>query len=351
MRSWKSGLSYALDRFAGLDDDVARAVDLAEAHDRARRSRASSRPARFRAELLLAVLGLLGPLARAVLADVGFEVGDLLLLPLGLPLEHLGLLGAEPPVLRVVAGVGLDLSLVQLPDLGDDLVEEVAVVADDDHRHRLPRQVVLEPGGRLDVEVVRGLVQEHQVGALEQQLGEHQPRLLAARERPGRTVEVGRREPQAAEDLLDAVVDRVGVLVLEPVVQLVVAAAGPVAVVLVLGLGHLLGRLLELALQVEERGQARPGHVHQRLVGPELGLLAQQADPDAGPDVEMRRNPASRSRPSSFISVVLPAPLGPTRPIRSPARTSNARSWKIGSPAYCRPRPLAEMRIMGLVQG
>ena len=86
---------------------------------------------------------------------------------------------------------------MQLPDLGDDLVEEVAVVADDDHRHRLPRQVVLEPLGRLDVEVVRRLVQEHQVGALEQQLGEHQPRLLAAGEGAGGAVEVGLGEPQA----------------------------------------------------------------------------------------------------------------------------------------------------------
>src|SRR4051794_9197072 len=46
------------------------------------------------------------------------------------------------------------------------------------------------------------------------------------------------------------------------------------------------------------------------------------------------------------IKVVLPTPLGPTRPIRSPARASNFRPLKIGSPANCRPRSLAEMRIM-----
>ena len=39
------------------------------------------------------------------------------------------------------------------------------------------------------------------------------------------------------------------------------------------------------------------------------------------------------------MSVVLPAPLGPTSPIRSPARTSNSSSLKIGSPANCRPSP------------
>ena len=159
-------------------------------------------------------------------------------------------------------------------------------MADHEHRHRLPRQVVLQPFRGLDIEVVGGLVQEHQVGALEQELGEHQPRLLAARERAGRTVEVGCREPQSAEDLLDAMVDRVGILVDQQLVQLVIPAAGAIAVALVFGLGHLLGRFLELALEVQERGQARPGHVHQRLVGPELGLLHQQADPDSRPDVD-----------------------------------------------------------------
>src|SRR5215218_9899883 len=46
------------------------------------------------------------------------------------------------------------------------------------------------------------------------------------------------------------------------------------------------------------------------------------------------------------MSVVLPAPLGPTRPMRSPVRTSNFSSEKTGSPANCRPRPLADRRIM-----
>ena len=38
----------------------------------------------------------------------------------------------------------------------------------------------------------------------------------------------------------------------------------------------------------------------------------------------------------------MPAPFVPTRPIRSPARISNARSLKIGSPEYWRPRPVAD---------
>ena len=73
-------------------------------------------------------------------------------------------------------------------------------------------------------------------------------------------------EAQAREDLLDPVVDRIGVLVLELLVQLVVPPRGPLAVGVVLGLGHLLRGLLELVLEVDQRGQPRLDDVHQRLV-------------------------------------------------------------------------------------
>ena len=119
--------------------------------------------------------------------------------------------------------------------------------------------------------MVGRLVEQHQVGGSEQQLGEHQPRLLAAGEGPRGRAEVGGREAEAVEDLLDAVVDRVGVLVLEPVVELVVAARGPGAVGVVLGLGHLLGGLLQLALEVDERGEPRPATSISVWSGPKSG--------------------------------------------------------------------------------
>ena len=93
-------LVVRLGQLAGLDDDVAGALDLVEAHDRADDVAHRLDPLALEPlELPLAVVGLLGPLARAVLADVGLELRDLLVLALGLPLEHLGLLGPEPPVL------------------------------------------------------------------------------------------------------------------------------------------------------------------------------------------------------------------------------------------------------------
>ena len=173
-------------------------------------------------------------------------------------------------------------------------------MAHDDHRHRLPRQVALEPFGRGDVEVVRRLVQEHHVGALQQQLGEHHPRLLAAGERatPSRW-NSDSAKPRPDQDLLDPMVDRIGVLVLDLLVQRVVAARGPLAVGVVLGLGHLLRGLLQLVLKVDQRGHARLDDVDQRLVRREVGLLPQQADPDPRPNVANRRNRAGRCRPGS----------------------------------------------------
>ena len=109
LKSLEQRAVVGLGELAGLDHDVAGALDLVEAHDRPDDVAHRLDPVALDPlELLLAVVGLLGALAGAVLADVGFEVGDLLVLPLGLAVEDLGLLGPEPPVLGVIAGVGVD---------------------------------------------------------------------------------------------------------------------------------------------------------------------------------------------------------------------------------------------------
>ena len=114
----EQGLVVGLGQIPGLDDDVARAVDLLKAHDGPDDLAHRFDPLAFQPlKLPFAVVGLLGALPRAILADVGLELLGLLLLPPGLPLQHLGLFGAEPPVLRVVTRVDLELALVQLPRL------------------------------------------------------------------------------------------------------------------------------------------------------------------------------------------------------------------------------------------
>ncbi len=100
-------------------------------------------------------------------------------------------------------------------------------------------------------------------------------------------MELGLGEAEAGEDLLDPVVDRIGVLVLDLLVEGVVADRGPLAVGIVLRLGHLLGGLLELVLEFHQRRQARLDDVDHRRARREVGLLPQQADPDARPDIKV----------------------------------------------------------------
>ena len=183
--------------------------------------------------------------------------------------------------------------------LFDDLVEEIAVVADDDHRDRLARQVAFEPFGRRDIEMVGRLVQEHQVGAFQQELGQHHPRLLAAGKRGRRAVELGLGEAEARQHLLDPVIDRIGILVLDLAVELVVPPPGPFAVRRVFGLGHLGGGFLELVLQIDQRREPRLDDLHQRLAGLEAEFLAQQADPDSRAGRRAGRNRADPAAPGA----------------------------------------------------
>ena len=71
------------------------------------------------------------------------------------------LTGLVPEV--VVAGEEGDLSEVHVADIGADLIEEVAVMRDDDDRVREVREEVLKPVDRGHIEVVRRLVEEQNI--------------------------------------------------------------------------------------------------------------------------------------------------------------------------------------------
>ena len=73
-------------------------------------------------------------------------------------------------------------------------------------------RILLEPVARVEIEVVRRLVEQQQRRPAEQQLGQRDAHLPAARERLGRLVEVGARESKAFEHLRHAQVDAVAVL-------------------------------------------------------------------------------------------------------------------------------------------
>ncbi len=126
-----------------------------------------------------------------------------------LPRGLLLLLDREPLLLLLEPGGVVALprdarAAVQLEDPARHVVEEVAVVGDRDDRARVLLQELLEPGDRLRVEVVGGLVQQQEVGLLQQEAAERHAADLAARE--GAHVRVARRAAQGVHRDLDRAV-------------------------------------------------------------------------------------------------------------------------------------------------
>ena len=241
------------------------------------------------------LVGELDPLDLGQLLDPALDVArrgglgavavDELLLALQLALlagvlllEVLDPLGALDLEARVVARVDRQLAHLQLEHLGDEVIEEVAVVAGDDQRALVAAEEGQQPLARLEVEVVGRLVEEQRVGAREQELGQVDAHPPAAREGAQLAVHALLAEAQPVQDRARLGVDPVAVHGLEARLGLAVALeqAG------VLGVEADLGReLLDLALelgQVADRGQDLLDHGPRGgLLGHVLGQVADRA--------------------------------------------------------------------------
>ena len=161
----------------------------------------------------LRLLRLRGLVAEAL--DEALEALELLGLPggrLGL-VNRAGRLLATPDVPR--AGEVDRLPALDLEHGGRHRFEEPAIVGDEDHRRVERLQHLLEPLERLDVEVVRRLVEQQQVGLRGERASERGAGQLAAGERLQRTVEVILREAEPADDRRGAVAPVVAARVLE----------------------------------------------------------------------------------------------------------------------------------------
>ena len=110
--------------------------------------------------------------------DEGLEVlrllGGLAVLVLLLFQDELARLVPEV----VVARVHPDLAEIDVRDVGADLVQEVAVMGNDDDRVREAAEEILQPGDGAEVQVVRRLVEEENVRIAEEGLGEKDAHLV-----------------------------------------------------------------------------------------------------------------------------------------------------------------------------
>ena len=110
---------------------------------------------------------------------------------------------------RVVAFPGNAAAAVELENPAGDVVEEIAIVRDGDDGAGVVLEEALEPGDRFGVEMVGRLVEQQQVGRLQQQAAQRDAAALAARQR--RDVGIGGRQPQRVHRQLEPRVEIPGV--------------------------------------------------------------------------------------------------------------------------------------------
>ncbi len=256
---------------------------------------------RLEAALRLARLARLG----AEALDEARHVRDLALLLL----EHRLLHGETRGALRlergVVAGVQREHAALEVRDVRDAAVEEVAVVRDQQQRAAVAREPALQPDHGVEVEVVGGFVEQQQVGAAHQRLREVQAHAPAAGEIGDRPFEVRRLEAQAREQGGGAGPRAVAVDRFEPDVQLGERAA------IVRGVGG-------CDRPFDARSSSSPSSTNSIAACGKGGV-------SCATDATRQSRGISQSPASLWISprssanrLDLPLPLAPTTPTRQP---------------------------------
>ncbi len=175
---------------------------------------------------------------------------------------------------RIVALPGDAVAAVQFEDPAGDVVEEVAVVGDGDDGPRIALQVLLQPGDGLGVEVVGRLVEQQDVGLLQQQAAQGDPPLLAAGEDfdPG----LAGRTAQGVHGQVEARIELPGVEGVELVLNHCLALAERFHVGIGLGEGGV--DLFEFLEQIDGLLHALLDHFAHRLGAVDQGLLLEEAD-------------------------------------------------------------------------
>src|SRR3984885_12494441 len=181
----------------------------------------------------------------------------------------------------VIAGISGQRAAIDLHDLGDDAVHELAIVRGHQQRALIAFQELLQPDQAFEVEMVAGFVQQHGIGTHQQNTRQRDPHLPAARQRADVALHHLLAEAQAREHFARPPLQRVAVQFLEARLHLavtrddIVHVAGPV-------------RIAHGGLELLQLGRHRadgPGAVHHfgyRTAARHFtDILAEIADGDA----------------------------------------------------------------------
>ena len=170
------------------------------------------------------------------------------------------------------------MAAVDLADPLGNVIQEVAIVCDGKHRALVVVQEVLEPQDRLGVQVVRGLVEQQQVGSFEQQLAQGHATALAAGKYVDRHVGIG--QLQGVHGLAELGIDIPAVGGINLVLEL--SHLGHEGVHVAIRVAHLLADLVE-AIDLGDHVAKCHAHVlDDGLVIVERRLLLQDAHGVAG---------------------------------------------------------------------
>jgi hypothetical protein len=183
-----------------------------------------------------------------------------------------------------VARIGDERAAIDLDDLADDAVHELAIVAGHQQRPLVVLEEGLQPDQAFEIEMVGGLVEQHAVGPHQQDAGQRHPHLPATRQKPDIAVHPLLAERQPRQHLARPRIERIAIQLLEAPLHLAIALDQRVHVVGLLGIGH---RRLELG-DLDRQRAYRPDPVHDRRNGAHArhftDVLAEIADGHAGID-------------------------------------------------------------------
>src|SRR4030042_1959545 len=243
----------------------------------------------FHAALHLGGLGILG----AEALDKAHIFLNLLLLPFSRGLLDFPVLFTGKDIVVIVAAKENGLVFFDADDLFHDIVQKGAVVGSDQDGAVIRFQVILEPAGRLKVEVIGRLVQDEQVRIEKEELGELDAREPAAAELGELSGEIGFGKAQAGEDNLGFILGAISPGGLELVLDFAQFTEQHGYVFLVFFFGQLFLEHLDFMRQLADIGGGMDDRLQQTSVGSKLDILPQIADsgaPAHGDAAGIRRN-------------------------------------------------------------
>ena len=223
-------------------------------------------------EPALGLTGLGGLVAEAI--HIGLHVGHLplLLLVHGLLLGQV--LGPLQFEVGVAAAVFVELAVLDMDDAIHHGIEEVAVVRNEHQRALIALEPLLQPDDGVEIQVVGRFIQQQQIGAAEQRLGQVQAHTPATGEASDRRVELIAAKTQTVQQLGGTGANAVGTYGIELAVQL----GHQQTVVIRLGPGELGFQGAELLVAVD--------HVLQGGAVQRRGLLGHAGNLPAGGQAE-----------------------------------------------------------------